>query len=130
MAAFRKKEGITNQAIGLRSRKIRKAVPMPPEVATYVAAFEAGVDLTKHLLADEMRNVAEHHQMVQAARGGSSGAAAPKVPVTKGRAASPRAEFKLPNVTIPAGTLSEAKKSDALRMAQRVYQLLYVFENS
>jgi hypothetical protein len=130
MAAFRKKEGITNQAIGLRSRKIRKAVPMPAEVSTYVAAFEAGVDLNKHLTPDEVRNVAVHVQMVQAAQGTGGSTAASKAPVSKRGPASPRAKFKLPKVTLPTGTLSESKKSDALRMAERVYQLIYVFENS
>jgi Swt1-like HEPN len=133
MAAFRKKAGITNRAISKRATKIRHTVLMPPEVATYVAAFEAGVDLTRHLTPDEMRNVAEHHQMVQAARGGATALAPPKRGGAKAKATKPStpAQFRfLPNVKVAAGAISESTQADALRMAQRVYPLLYVFENS
>jgi hypothetical protein len=130
MKEFREKARITNRAIQMRRDRLLDLVQMPPEIATYVAAQQAGVQLNKYLDEPTLRTVAEYGAMVRAASPGGQAPVPrpqPSKPSRKSRGAD---EFKLPNVTVPPGTLSQRTQNDAWRMAQRVYPLLYVFENS
>ena len=130
MAEFRQKAGITNQAIKKRRDKILALVQMPVDVATYVAAQQAGVQLNKHLDEPTLRTVAEYGGMVRAASPEGQAPLPQPQPSKRATRAMVVQELKLPNVTVPPGMLSERAQSDAWRMAQRVYPLLYVFENS
>lgn len=129
MAAFREEAAITNRAIKKRRDKILDLVQMPVDIATYVAAQQAGVPLNKYLDEPTLRSVAEYGGMYRSASSEGQAPVPPLAPKPSGKPKAPQ-ELKLPNVTVPAGTLSERTQSDAFRMAQRVYPLLYVFENS
>jgi len=129
MADFRQKAGISSQAIAQRRDKLARLVPMDTDMATYVAAHRAGVKLAKHLDADTVRKVAEYDQLVHAKEPGRGPVAAPppaKVD-TKGKAAT---EVQFANFKAPPGTLSARQLKNAARMAEKVYPLLYAFENS
>lgn len=132
MAAFRAKAGLTRQGVVDRRNRLRKLVAMPPDMATYVAAHRAGVDISKHLEEEIVRRVGEYDERVHVKEGGG----APAVPIPQGKNSSgrttkrPADELAYPNFTVHKGSLSEAQMKNARRMAERVYPLLYVFENS
>lgn len=132
MAEFRSKAGIGNRAIKKRRDKLlENGVPMPSDIATYVAAYEAGVNLGKHLDADTLRTVAEHVQLVRTTNSPAPQPTVAQPPAKRGRRRDrPQEEVQLRNVTVPPGCLSAQALTGAKRMAERVYPLLYVFENS
>lgn len=134
MTAFREKAGITRQAIEARRDRLRRLVPMPSDMATYVAAHRAGVDISKHLDEQTVRLVGEYDERVYVKEG--RGAAAAMVAPASGPRRAARARSKrggprsiYPNLTVHEGALSEAQLNNAFRMAE-VYPLLYAFENS
>lgn len=130
MAAFRVKAGITNQAIQQRRDKLLALVPGQTDTATNAAAHQAGVKLDKLISPEKVQEAAEYLRLVQQA--GAPSPAAPTVANAPKAAAKGRVrdEFKLPNVTVPPGTLSAGALGQAKKMAERAYPVLYVFENS
>lgn len=94
--------------------------------AVYTIAHENGIDISKHLSAEETGEV----RSLVASLGGQRGPAAPSS--KRPRARGPK------NVKVKIGTvdvgkipaLKESHANDAKRMSERVYPTLYVFENS
>ena len=129
MAEFRKKTGITNRAIALRSQKLQDLVRMPRHIATYLAASRAGVAIDNHLDADTLREVADYDVRVHA-KEQTAGPVAVPAPAKQGTKRKGATEVQFPNFQVPPGTLSEGQMKNAQRMAVRVYPLLYAFENS
>jgi hypothetical protein len=67
MNEFRQIAGIGNRAIQKRRDRVLDTVQMPPDIATYVAAQQAGVQLNRYLDEPTLRTVAEYGGMVRAA---------------------------------------------------------------
>ena len=133
MAAFRKKAALSRQGVVARRNRLRKLVPMPPDMATYVAAHRAGVDISRHLDEETVRKVGEYDERVHVKEGGGAAVAVtpPKSsPAGRktGKAASGAVVF--PNFRVHEGGLSDAQLKNAQKMAEQVYPLLYAFENS
>jgi hypothetical protein len=130
MAEFREKAGISSQAIAQRRDKLARLVPMDTDMATYVAAHRAGVKLAKHLDADTVRKVAEYDQLVHAKESGVGPVAAATQATVHKRGGKVATEVQFANFKAPPGTLSTQQLKNAARMAEKVYPLLYAFENS
>ena len=105
-----------------------KLVAMPTDIATYIIGHREGLKIDRWLGPDKLREVADFEARLAAKEGGSPMPTKPKsdkrsVPATK-------------NVTIggkmkiPAGSLNPKHVSEAERMANEAYPMLYVFENS
>ena len=129
MAAFREKGGITNRAILKRRDKLLALVPGQPDTATNAAAHQAGVKLDKIISRKEVEEAAQYLRLLQQAGASAPTPVAGKTTETLPKGKAPT-EFKLPNVTVPAGTLLAGTLRDAKKMAERAYPVLYVFENS
>jgi Swt1-like HEPN len=130
VAAFKEKAGITDRAVRFRRDKLLELVPGQIDTATNAAAHQAGVKLDKLISPEKVQDAAQYLRLLQQA--GAPSPAAPQVASTPKRTAKGkvRDDFKLPNVTVPPGTLSARAVADAKRMAERAYPVLYVFENS
>lgn len=133
---LREKLGISKQALTNRVRKVKDSVPMAPEQALYVLAFEHGIQLDKHLDADELSTVADQVQRYQRA---TKSATSEIVDAgTKTRNSRPRKQATPREVIIRAtGTdFSDLPKlmfglvGPAQRAAEEAYHLLHIFENS
>lgn len=128
MAALREKEGITNQAIAQRRKRLIKLVPMPTDIATYVVAHRANVNIAKLLPEETVSRVAEYegrlHQKEMA-----PAESVRKADRVRANRVGPR-EVKFENFKVPAGALSARQIANAEKMARDVYPLLYAVENS
>ena len=99
--------------------------------AVYTIAHENGIDVSKYLSPDETTEV---RKLISELKGGSQ---APQSPTpraaTKARSAAPAAQVKISIAGMDVGkipALSRAHANDVKRMSERVYPLLYIFENS
>ncbi len=109
--------------------KARKdQLPMSTPHAVYTIAHENGIDVSKFLSADEMGTV---RGLISGLPRETTPASAPRA-ARKSRAAAP-ADVKITIAGVDAGkipALSRAHAQDVKRMSERVYPLLYIFENS
>jgi hypothetical protein len=123
------KTGLTRQGVVDRRNRLRKLVPMPPDIATAVVAHRANVDISRFMDEESVRVVGEYDERVHNKEGGAAAAlpAPPKQAKAKGKAPS---EIAFPNFKIYEGGLSDKQLKDLEKMARRVYPLLYAFENS
>jgi len=102
---------------------------MPTNIATYVVAQRAGVPLHRHLDDATLEQVAIAEQRLR------SKEAPPGIGAVAGikeqRAIRPTIvkELHLADIKLPNSALSDARKTEAQRMAA-VYPMLYAFENS
>lgn len=126
-----KKLGITEQALNLRAQnRKRRELPMTTELAYYTFAYEEGLDLSKYLARDEIAEVRIVVRDLKDARvagaEANGGSRARKATPTKRETVVTIAGMDtdaLPGMT--ARHVAEAKQ-----MAERVYPMLYLFENS
>ena len=128
-AALLAKLGISKQQLSNLVQKRKSLVPMTSEHAAYTIAFDHGIDISKHLSPDEMTTV----------RGLPANVAA-LTPTTRERAtarvakASSKPKSTLITIAgvnadaLPGMTAAHAR--EAKMMAEKVYPILYVFENS
>lgn len=128
MAALREKEGITNQAIAQRRDRLIRHVPMPTDVATYVVAHRANVNIARFLAEEVVSRVAEYDGRLHQKEASATQPTRKAERVTTKRT-GPR-EVKFENFKVPPGTLSERQIANAEKMAREVYPLLYAVENS
>lgn len=123
-AVLKKLGGVSKQALSARAQAIKRRVPMGTDDAVYVIAHGLGIDLSRHLDNETLERVGRHVSRLTPAT----------PPEPRGReSASRRAmrtitirtfeDFELPGLQV-------AHAAEAKRMAERVYPLLYVFENS
>lgn len=122
--ALLKKLNVTRQRLSQRAQAMKRVLPMTTEQAVYVIAHEEGLDITRYLSGEE---TAEVRQLVSCL-----GPAAPK---ERQDTAAPRGHARPVRVTIsvsPAalGVIASAHANEAKMMAERVYPMLYLFENS
>jgi hypothetical protein len=121
------KLGVSPQRLSQLATKRKKQLPMSTPHAVYTIAHENGVDISKHLSAEETGEV----RGLVASLGAQRDHPVPP-PASRPRVqASKNVKVKIGTVDvgkIPA--LKESHAHDAKRMSERVYPTLYVFENS
>lgn len=117
---------VTPQRLSQRVQDRKRALPMTTEQATYTIAHEEGLDVAKYLTRDE---TAEVRQMVSCLQ---------SVAVKESQGTTtrePRGKPKTAQVTIAVSSsklavISSVHANEAKVMAERVYPMLYLFENS
>jgi hypothetical protein len=124
-AALLKKLGVTKQRLSQRVQTLIRQVPMSAEEATYCIAHKEGLRLDKFLDSEGITRV---RGLVAALRPTSESAVQRKT-MTK---AVPRAReicvggtFSIVDPVLPTRMVVEAKE-----MSEKVYPILYIFENS
>jgi HEPN superfamily Swt1-like protein len=124
--------GVTLQAVQQRRARIQALVDMPADIATYIVAQREGVKTNRWLDAETLQKVAEFDAMVRAREQGSGAVTPTTTSSTKAKKARPATRNVTigGNATIPPGALNPTHAADAKRMADEVYPMLYVFENS
>jgi hypothetical protein len=131
--ALLKKLGVTPQALSQRAQKRKKQLPMSTEQAVYTIAHENEIDVSKYLDQDTTREVRDLVAQLRAGQS-SNGSGTTSAP-TRSRA---RRTSRAVNVTIKGigpeklrvPALKESHADAAKRMAERVYPVVYLFENS
>jgi hypothetical protein len=124
------KLSVTPQALSQRVRKRKKELPMSTPHAVYTIAHDEGMDISKYLSPDE---TAEVRGLISALQrnGQPTAGKARKAAAPKSRSVPAQVKVTIAGVDIgkiPA--LSRAHANDVKRMSERVYPLLYIFENS
>lgn len=123
------KLGVTPQRLSQRVQEIKRVLPMSPQEATCILAHQEGLHLDRYLDKDKLPKIRQLIATLPTtppsgpARPGRTKAATRKAPkavhVTIGR------DIKLSDPVLPQRIVREAKL-----MAEKVYPLLYIFENS
>lgn len=127
LAALLKKLGVTSQRLSQLRNELKDRLPMSTELATYVIAHNAGIDISKYLTADEVEEVSQKVTQLHAV----AKPAAAK-PATAARKQSVRkiVEVRVGGTGVDAlPGMSATHVNEAKTMAD-VYPMLYVFENS
>lgn len=123
-AALLKKLGnISPQALSQRAQRVKKRLPMSPEDAVYVVAHQQGIDIGRYLDPATTARVSDHVAKL--------GGTAPFRPARAAQRGPKQVTLTIQGVrvgAIPGMTATHA--AEARRMADEVYPLLYLFENS
>jgi hypothetical protein len=117
--------GVSRQAINERAQRLARRLPMSPEDAEYVIAHQQGVPLGRYLDADTLTRISGYVTQL-------NGVAAQR------QSAAPKAKATAKQVVVEIGGikidavpgLTPAHAKEAKIMAEKVYPVLYVFENS
>lgn len=130
-----KKLEVTPQRLSQLVKARKAELPMSTDLATYTIAHEKGLDLSKYLDQDTTREV---RGLVADLRNGKSrnggGTDAPSSRQGQRKATARKsvnvtiAGVDLDKIKIPA--LKQSHADAAKRMSERVYPLVYIFENS
>lgn len=121
------KLGVSPQRLSQLTAKRKAELPMSTPHAVYTIAHENGVDVSKHLSAEETGEV----RNLVASLGSRGHGSSPPRP-SRPKARGPK-NVKVKIGTVDVGKIPALKEShahDAKRMSERVYPMLYVFENS
>lgn len=126
-----KKIGITEQALNLRAQnRKRRELPMTTEQAYYTFAYEEGLDLSRYLTHEQIAEVRNLVRDLKTATGASSSA-------TNGGVRRKAMPTKKQTVVTIAGMdveglpgMTARHATEAKQMAEKVYPMLYLFENS
>jgi hypothetical protein len=127
--ALLKDLGVSRQRLSQLAKKRKSELPMSTEQAHYTIAHENGIDIAKYLSPDE---TAEVRNLVAQLPRRSAG-----VPQANGGRSPSAATKRKPALVTIAGVnvekipgLSASHASEAKQMAEKVYPMIYVFENS
>src|SRR5438552_12713027 len=123
--ALLKKRGVTKQRLSQRAQAVIRQVPMGTDEATYCIARQEGLRLHKFLNTE---TVARVRGLVSALRPGGEFNGRQKATtktVTKIKEIRVGSSLSIADPILPARMIAEAKE-----MAERVYPILYIFENS
>lgn len=123
------KLNVTPQRLSQRVQDIKRLLPMSAEEATCILAHQEGLDLTRYLGEEKLSRIRQLIADLPTPAPSGPGSAAP----TKRRPSkAPKAiqitiarDIKVSDPVLPKRIIEEAKL-----MAERVYPLLYIFENS
>lgn len=129
-AALLKRLGVSQQRLSQRVVARKAELPMNTELATYTIAYEEGLDISKYLGAQV---VAEVRGLVAQLKTIAPAAAAPaaRTKVTAGREAHKVVLVSIAGINVEhLPGMSATRARDAKLMAEKVYPMLYVFENS
>jgi hypothetical protein len=132
-AALLRKLGVSKQRLSQLVNARKAELPMDTPMAVYTIAHENGLDISRHLAAEETREV---RGLVSDLRNGSRPAASPtappaKAPTRKRSTARKQVKFTIAGVDVGAiPVLKPGHAAEAKRMSEDVFPLLYIFENS
>lgn len=121
------KLGVSPQRLSQLVAKRKGELPMSTPDAVYTIAHENGIDVSKHLSAEETKEIRGLVASLGTQRNDS-----PQRPV-RPKAHATKKDVKVKIGTVDVGKIPALKEShahDAKRMSERVYPTLYVFENS
>ena len=121
------KLGVSPQRLSQLVAKRKAELPMSTPHAVYTIGHENGIDVSKHLSAEETGEV----RNLVASLGSRDRGSSPPRP-SRPKARGPK-NVKVKIGTVDVGKIPALKEShahDAKRMSERVYPTLYVFENS
>lgn len=124
------KLGVSQQRLSQLAQARKRELPMSTPLAVYTIAHEQGVDISKYLGGDE---TAEVRSLVASLRNGGAGRGREQGHADRRRREAARRDVKFTIAGVDVGTIPGLKPShaaEATRMAQEVYPLLYIFENS
>ncbi len=124
-AALLEKLGVTRQRLSQRVQALKKQMPMSTEDATYCIAHAEGLRLDKFVDAEA---VARSRALVATLRPISESTVPRKTAIratTKVKEIRVGGSFSITDPILPTRTVVEAKE-----MAEKVYPVLYIFENS
>lgn len=132
LAALREKLGSSPQALSQRRQRLQGKVAMPTDIATYVVAQRAGIRLDRYLDLDTIETVNRFMRDLDAVEGRAGAVTADTRRPTKrsGDKAKDPKQINLGKLKVPAGALTDRHVSDAEKMANAAYPVLYVFENA
>lgn len=124
--ALLSKLNVTPQRLSQRVQNRKRTLPMTTEQATYTIAHEEGLDIAKYLTKEETAEVRQLMSCLQSVADKES-------PGTATR--EPRGKPKTAQVTIAVSSsklavITSVHANEAKVMAERVYPMLYLFENS
>jgi HEPN superfamily Swt1-like protein len=127
--ALLQKTGWDRKALSYHVKQLRNRLPMSTEDAQYVLAHQNRVRELRHLDSATLTRVSEYVSRLNGGAAASSTARTPRaraVPSATNAVVVNVPGFKMQEV--PGITVAHAKEAE--RMANRVYPLLYLFENS
>jgi hypothetical protein len=122
-AVLKKLGGISKQALSARVKVIKRRIPMGTDDAVYVIAHGIGIDLSRRLDTETLERVGRHVSNLTAATAPESRTRASAAPAVRTVRIRAHDDFDLPGLRL-------AHATEVKRMAERVYPLLYLFENS
>jgi hypothetical protein len=117
------------QALSQRRERLKRKVAMPTDIATYVIAHQQGLRLDRYLDLETIRVVNGFIREVEQ-KGAPVESPAPMKRDRSRRPSSPPGQATIDRFNVPSGALSASHAKDLDRMAQVVYPVLYIFENS
>lgn len=125
--------GVSPQRLGQLAKARKQELPMSTALAIYTIAHENGVDISKHLGAEETAEVRTLMSQLQHARVSAPTPPVADVPRQPGRRGGGGREVKMTIAGVDVGAipaLSPRHATEAKRMSERAYPTLYLFENS
>jgi hypothetical protein len=131
-AALLKELGVTTQRLSQLTKARKGELPMSTPHAVYTLAHEHGIDIYKHLDPEEAREVRGLMADLRKGRSSNGSVAAEPRPIRK-RSKAAKKQVKVAIAGVDVGKIPGLKQShanEAKRMAEDVYPLLYIFENS
>lgn len=129
-AALLERRNFSPQRLSQLVRRRKDELPMSTEHATYTIAHESGIDISKFLAPDEVATVRDLIAQLRASGGRASRAESNGGTRTKPASRKPAlVTVGGVNVTRIPG-LSATHAAEAKQMAEKVFPMLYVFENS
>jgi len=124
-AALLSKLGVTPQRLSQRAQALSRQVPMSTEEATYCIAHHEGIRLHKFLDSEAVARIRELVSALQAGRQSGQEHKSRTKTITKLKEIRVGGSLSITDPVLPPRMIAEAKE-----MAERVYPILYIFENS
>ena len=120
---------VTPQAISQQVKDLKRVVPMSTEEGWYTLAAMKGIDISKFLDPDEVDKI---RGLLGEVRRATAAAQAQTVKTAKTRPSPTRPVHITiaPNIKLDDPLLPSAVAAEAKFMAERVYPMVYVLENS
>lgn len=124
-AALLKKLGVTKQRLSQRVKALKKQVPMNTEEATYCLAHKEGLPLDKFMDSESIAQIQDLVAKVAPVGSSAVPRSEKKQVVTRLKEVRVGGTVAITDPILPARIVSEAKE-----MSEKVYLILYIFENS
>jgi hypothetical protein len=120
---IKKELGIGRARTYAKAKEIAASAQVSTETGIYLVAAQAGINLSRILPQEELNQIRQLH--LQTSHQETTARARSKKPITKSITVTVGKTLKLNDPILPEKILAEAKE-----MAEEVYPLLYLFENS
>ena len=122
---------VTPQRLSQITRARIGQLPMTTEKAVYTIAHEHGIDIAKYLSSEETAEV--RSLLVDLRSHSTQGASEKTATSSKTRRASAKKSVQMTIAGVDVGSIPALKAthaSESIRMSEKVYPNLYIFENS